>query len=390
MTFSTSKITLSAMRRSALSKWETNPSCIGMFVAEMDYGIAKPIADALHNLINQGSIGYLGVPSANAAIDAVCKWYAKEYNFDFTPKRVSLIVNVLAALRASILAWTSPGDTVVVPTPAYPPFLKIPTSYGRLVKEVRSQPEQGILRLDLEGIEQAFLNGARMLILCNPWNPAGRVLSREELISIAELCSRFNVKVFSDEIHAPLVLEGKHIPFASLDFPASRQAVTAFSASKGWNIPGSHCAAAILPAEESEAVKNAICTVGADASVLGAHAIQVALTNPECRIWRDSVLEVVRQNRESVSQWAYKRGDINLEPLQGTYIAWLDLSRFRSQQGENIAKIATAASVIEERANVAITPGAMCGKGFANYARMILATTPDILQTALDDIDRLV
>lgn len=381
-------ISADKLSNGALCKWKTYPNCIGMWVAEMDFGTPDIVRKCLHNLIDEGSIGYVSDYCKNHTAKAIAKWYKENYNFNFSADDVLLVTDVMMAFRACLLAWTKEHDKIVVPTPAYPPFIEIPPTLKREVVEVKSLPKHGRIALDLEGIEEAFLHGARTLVLCNPWNPTGRVFSEEELLQVAEICSRFKAKVFVDEIHAPLVFTGKHIPFASLSRPACDYAVTAFSASKGWNIAGSHCAALIIPRKEAAKIMDSINALGAKPSVLGTHALFTCLTEAECAQWLEEAKAVIADNYLTLKRWAKKHGDISIEKMEGTYIAWINFSRLVNKKGEKICTLGEPANLLLDKAQVALTPGKNCGKGYSNYARLILATTPEILQEALNRIDK--
>ena len=217
------------------------------FVAETDFALAEPIRDALLDAVRIGDTGYA---SAGGLAEAFVV-FAKEW-FDWSPdpRRVVLVPDVLVGVAEMLRVLTEPGDRVVINTPAYPPFWPVVREYGREIVEVPLLRGPEGWELDLGGLEEAFARGAKAYLLCNPHNPTGRVFTREQLQTIAELANRYDVAIVADEIHAPLTLPGaSHTPFVSLDEVATQHAVTVTSASKAWNLPGLKCAVAVAGSE---------------------------------------------------------------------------------------------------------------------------------------------
>jgi cystathionine beta-lyase len=270
---------------------------------------------------------------------------------------------------------------VIVPTPAYMPFLQIPQRHGRRIIEVPSPMVDGRYELDLDGIAAAFGAGADVLILCNPWNPVGRVLTRDELVAVSEVVDRFGGRVFADEIHAPVVFPGyRHVPYASVNEVAANHTVTAVSASKAFNLPGLKCAQLILSNDaDAERYAEVAGLVAHGASGLGVAANTAAYA--QGGPWLDDVLGYLDESRARVGELLEARlPQVGYRAPEGSYIAWLDVRALDA--GEK------PADTIRERAAVALTDGAACGEAGHGFVRVILATPRPVLEEIEDRLAR--
>jgi cystathionine beta-lyase len=256
------------------------------------------------------------------------------------------------------------------------PFLSVPATMGRRTIEVPLLEDGGTHRLDLAGIERAFQSGGGLLILCNPYNPVGRVFSRQELEALAGVVERNGGRVFSDEIHAPFVYPGaEHVPYASLSPATAAHTVTATSASKAWNLPGLKCAQLILTGDADEEVwSRGGGFLEHGASNLGVVANIAAYR--EGGDWLRSAIEYTDRNRHLLGQLLVSAvPGIRYRPPEGTYIAWLDARELRL--GDN------PADFFRERAGVTMTDGAACGEPGRGCLRFVLATPRAILEDAV-------
>ena len=248
--------TMDELRRRGSVKWTRGgPDVIGAFVAEMDFGAAPAIEAALRDVIARSDFGYLSEHAATEMAEACAAWQEDSYGWVVDPARIRPLPDVIKGLEAAITVFSRPGSPVILPTPAYMPFLIVPPRLGRQIIQVPMIASGGRPVLDLDGIDAAFKAGGHLLILCNPCNPVGRVYTSDELAAVAEVVDRNGGRVFADEIHAPLVYPGgKHIPYAAISEQAAAHAVTATAASKGWNLPGLKCAQLILTSEADAAI----------------------------------------------------------------------------------------------------------------------------------------
>lgn len=377
------EMTLDHLRDSGTLKWAAFPDDIGMFVAEMDLGIAEPIKKVLRDYADSPGIGYRSDAAKRALQEATATWLADNTAWAPRSEQVFAIPDVVSAARVVIDQLTTSGSPVVLPTPAYMGFTALVPAMGREMIEVPSRLVDGRYELDLEGIRAGFERGAQMLLLVNPANPAGRVYTREELEALAEVVDQFpDAHVFSDDIHAPFVLEGEHVPYASVNDVAASHTVTAVAASKGWSIPGLKCAQLVLSNPEHEAqLEPYLGWAASITSTLGASAT-IAAYNDGGQ-WRAEILDYLRGNRDLFEQAVERWPGVWAPHIEGTYIGWLDFT----EAADSGIVTSPAAQWIQDNCGVALTPGLACGEGYENYARIILATPRPILEQAIAQID---
>lgn len=357
-------------------KWTMFPDALGAFVAEMDFGLAPVVAEALRADLTAGRTGYLPTGARTGLAEATAAWCADRYDWAVPAERVQPLADVLSALALMERHFAEPGP-IIVPTPAYMPFLTLLPALGREVVQVSAARVDGRLALDLEGIDAAFAAGARLLVLCNPWNPIGRVLTRDELLAVAEVVDRHGARVFSDDIHAPLVFDGRrHVPYASVSAAAAAHTMTAVSASKAFNLPGLKCAQLVL---SNDADAEHFAEVGIEAthgaSGLGVTANTVAYR--EGGPWLDGVLGYLDGNRRRFAELLAERlPEVGHVQPEGTYIAWLDCRPL--ELGEPPSEF------FLREAGVALTDGANCGEAGVDHARLVTATPRPILTQMVD------
>ena len=208
------------------------------------------ILAALARLSADANFGYLPQFLTDELAAACAEFTKRRYGWDVDPALIHHVPDVIKALEIAITHFSRPGSPVILPTPAYMPFLSVPGFLGREIIQVRMRDDAGFFTLDLDAIEDAFRAGGHLVIFCNPYNPLGRVFTVEEMTQLTEVVDRHGGRVFADEIHGPLVYPGmRHIPYASTSDAAASHALTATSASKAWNLPGLKCAQVILTNE---------------------------------------------------------------------------------------------------------------------------------------------
>jgi len=370
-------IGIEALRASGATKWSAQDGTIGAFVAEMDFGIAPQITRALHEAVDEGAFGYLPIGLTAQLREATSAMLADRHGWQAPPADVWPVPDVIMALELAIKHHSRPGSKIIVPTPAYMPFLIIPPFLGREVLEVPMLEQDGHYRLDLEGIGKAFEEGGNLLILCNPYNPVGRVFSREELVAVGDLVDRHGGRVFADEIWAPLVYgEARHIPYASVNTVTAGHSITALSASKAWNLPGLKCAQVVVSNDaDREIWKKIGFFAGHGTSNLGVTANIAAYRSGFS--WLEEVLTYLDRNRRALAGLIEgKLPGVRYLMPEGTYIGWLD---FR-----DTPLSANPAAFFKENAAVSLTEGISCGADFDGFARLIFATPLPILHTIID------
>lgn len=369
-------ITIERLREVGSVKWSMFPDAIGAFVAEMDFGTAPAISAALHATIDDGLLGYLPPAVSEAMSRATAGWLSGHYRWDVPAERIHPLPDVIKGLEVAIEHFSAPGSKIVVPTPAYMPFLSVPPTLQREIVEVPMAVEGGRQTFDLEAIDRALAGGGGMLILCNPYNPLGRVFTRAELIALSEVVARNGSRVFSDEIHAPIVFPGaEHVPYASLSADTASHTITATSASKAWNLPGLKCAQIVISNDADAEVWEQVGMMASHgASNPGVIANTVAYT--EGADWLASTVAYLDGNRKLLGELlAEHLPQIGYTPPEGTYIAWLDARALKLD--------GAPADFFLKQAHVAMTDGAMCGEAGSGFMRFIFATPRHILERAV-------
>lgn len=382
-------LTPADLRARGSLKWTAFPDTIGAWVAEMDLPPAPEVTAALTAAVQQGAYGYLAPEVVARAQHACADWYRAESGWQVQAGDVWLVPDVLAALAVTLNHVAGPGSVAVVTTPAYMPFLTRPQAVGHEIVTVAGErTEQGRWVHDLaaldaglaEASERSRAAGARpVLVLCNPWNPVGRVLTRDELFAISEIVQRHNAVVFSDEIHAPLRFDGAaHVPYASVSEATAGHTITAVSASKTWNLAGLKCAQIVVTDPTLQQIMRAPATLaGLEAATLGAVANAVAYRDGGQ--WRRQALDYLRGNRETFGEELTALPGARYTPPEGTYLAWVDLRGVRTAEGAPLPS--DLGAFFRERAGVAITDGAACGA--PGFIRFNLALPRPLLRQAV-------
>ena len=362
------------LRASGSLKWAVPAGHLGAWVAEADFGTAPAVTRALHEAVGGGRLGYL-VPEAERAMARACAaWYAERYGWRLPPEWITPLPDVLVGLQAAIEHFSPPGSPVVLPTPAYMPFLRLPGLLGRELIEVPMVERDGRPGYDLDGIARALDGGARLVVHVNPHNPLGRVFSEEEQLALAEVVERAGARVFADEVHAPLVHPGaRHRPYASLTPVTAAHTVTATSTSKAWNVPGLKAAQFLVSCERDAAHWEAVGWLARHgAATPGVLAATAAYT--EGGPWLADVLDYLDGNRSLLAALlAEHLPGVRARMPEGTYLAWLDC------RGLHLP--APPGAFFRERAGVALVDGAECGTAGAGHVRLNFATPRPVLRT---------
>jgi cystathionine beta-lyase len=371
-------LTADHLRDNGSLKWTAFPGTIGAWVAEMDFPLAPPIAAALHDAVDRGLLGYLPPALVTGMVESYVSFSADRYSWKVEPDRVRPVSDVLTALENTITHFSRPGSPIILPTPAYMPFLTLPGGLGREVIQVPMlRDADGRYGYDLDALDAAFRAGGHLLVLCNPHNPIGRVLEPDEMLAVAEVVDRHGGRVFSDEIHAPLVYPGhRHVPYASLNETTAGHTLTATSASKAWNLPGLKCAQIVLSNDADVRLWNTVGRrVEGGPSTPGVLANRVAYT--EGRDWLDDTVAYLHGNLTRLGELLDGTG-IGYRAPEGTYLAWLDCREL------DLPDRATGvADHFREHAGVTLTDGGLCGEEGHGFVRFNAAMPRPVLEQAV-------
>lgn len=370
-------LTEDALRAGGSLKWSRYAPALGAFVAEMDFGTAPAVTRSLFESVQQGALGYATPEAVEAMVRSCAGWHARRYGWHVPAAWISPLADVVAGLRAAVEAFTPPGSPVVLPTPAYMPFLAVPALLGRELIQVPMVDRDGRMSYDLDGIAAALQPGAGLVVHVNPHNPLGRVFDVDEQLALADVVTAAGARVFADEIHAPLVHPGAvHRPYASLSAETAQHTVTATSTSKAWNVPGLKTAQLILsdPADVEHWAAAGVL-YGHGASTPGLRAASAAYDDGED--WLDDVLTYLDGNRSLLADLlAEHLPEVAFTPPEGTYLAWLDCRR--------LGLPTSAGAFFLERAGVALVDGPECGAPGAGHVRLNFATPRPVLTTMVE------
>jgi cystathionine beta-lyase len=365
------------LRARGSQKWSKGgPGVIGAFVAEMDFGVAPPIEAALLDVIKRADLGYLSPRSLTEMADACAAWQRDRYGWDVDPDHVRPLPDVITGLAAAITVFSRPGSPVILPTPAYMPFLTVPGGLGRDIIQVPMALDGGRHVLDLDGIDAAFKRGGHLLILCNPCNPVGRVYGRDELTALAEVVAANGGRVFADEIHAPLLYPGgRHVPYAALSAATAAHTVTGTAASKGWNLPGLKCAQLVLSSDRDAATwAERGSTYEHGTSTPGVQASTAAYRDGGP--WLADVVDYLDGSRALLAGLlAEHLPEVGYRPPEGTYLAWLDCRALFAGRGTG----PSPAEFFLAKGRVMLTDGAACGEAGHGHVRVNFATPRPVL-----------
>lgn len=320
-------------RHTCSYKWDSAPSgekeVLPLWVADMDFRTAPVIVEALERRVRHGIFGYVRVP--DAYYESVARWFARRHGWKMETDWIIYTSGVVPAISAVIKALTVPGDGVVVQTPVYNCFFSSIRNNGCRVVPNPLIYENRTYRIDFEDLDRKTADpGVRLLLLCNPHNPAGRVWTREELVRIGEICQKNGVRVIADEIHCELVFPGhEYVPFASTGENQLRNSVTCVSPSKAFNLAGLQiasiisCDRAVRERIDRAININEVC----DVNPFGVEATIAAYEGGED--WLLQLLDYLKGNYDLLCDF-FKTylPQIPVTSLEGTYLVWTDCRAF--------------------------------------------------------------
>lgn len=309
-------------------KWDSAPEgVLPMWVADMDFRTTPAIIDALQKRVAHGIFGYTRVP--DAYYDAVTSWFSRRHGWDIDREWIIYTSGVVPAVSAVIKALTVPGDKVIVQTPVYNCFFSSIRNNGCEIVSNPLRRTADTYEMDFDALERCAADPrAKVMLLCNPHNPAGRVWTPDELTRLGNICLRNGVTVVADEIHCELVYQGfKYTPFASLSDAFLHRSVTCLSPSKAFNIAGLQIANIVafdndLRSRIDKAINiNEVC----DVNPFGVAATIAAYNEGE--EWLNQLVDYLHGNYEAMAEFCRRElPEFPITRLEGTYLVWMDCS----------------------------------------------------------------
>ncbi len=353
-------------------KWEkyAGRDVIPLWVADMDFTSPEPALEALHARVDHGVMGYTLPPAS--LVEAVREYLQSRFAWAIEPAWLVWLPGLVTGLNVACRAVGSPGDEVVTATPVYPPFLSAPVHAGRRLVPVPMATDRNRWQWDLDRLETAAGSRTRLLLLCSPHNPVGRVFSRAELERLVDWSVRHDVVICSDEIHCDLVLDRDrpHIPTATLSDVARDRTITLMAPSKTFNIPGLGCAFAVIPAPDLRRhFRRAMAGIVPSVNLMGFTAAEAAYRHGW--EWHAALLDVLRANRDRVDAAVGAMPGLSTWPVEATYLTWIDARP---------SGIERPTAFFEDR-GVGLSDGAEFG--FPGFVRLNFGCAPGLLDKAL-------
>lgn len=353
---------------------------VPLSVADMEFKTAPEIIEGLQQYLAEAALGY--TEATESYYEAVKGWMQLQHNWHIEPEWIVPTLGVVTALGLAVRAFTKPRDGVIIMTPVYYPFFLVAEQQGRRVAETVLQNKSGRYEIDFADLEEkAKRPENKLLLLCSPHNPVGRVWSREELYRVGEICKKYHVLVVSDEIHNDLIMPGyTHTVFLQAgDF--AENAIVCTAPSKTFNLAGMQDSNIIIASKSLRAEFMRVKRESGflELNALAYRACEIAYTR--CRGWLEELISVLDSNRKLVEAYvAQAMPQAVLTRLEGTYLMWLDLRAY-----------GFSAEVLEQKmidAFLFFDEGYLFGKPGEGFERINIACPPAVLENALERLEK--
>ena len=349
-----------------------------MWVADMDFRTPPFVMDALRRRLDHEVLGYTF--ACEEWYTSICSWLHKRHQWDVTCDMLTFVPGIVRGQAFALQCFTKPGDKVMVMTPVYHPFFLVTERLGREVVYSPLDLYDGHYHIDFERFSKD-IRGCRLLILCNPHNPGGRVWTVEELRRIADICKESGTMVVSDEIHADLTLPPyKHHPFATVSEAAAQNSLTFMAPSKAFNMPGLASSYVII---ENEELLQRFRTYMEASEFCEGHLfayLSVAAAYSHGTEWLEQVLGYVQANIDFTENYLKEHvPGIGMIRPQASYLVFLDCRALGLPQEK-------LASLFAEKAHLALNDGTMFGKPGEGFMRLNVGCPRSVLQKALEQL----
>lgn len=370
-------------RNSHSSKWDSMEKIYGvspdtglaMWVADMDFRPPSVVQDALQTMLDHGVYGYYGEDQSYR--EAICWWMQTRHGWTVDPKAILTTHGLVNGVAFCLDALTEPGDGVVLMTPVYHAFARVIRAGGREVVECELARRDGRYEMDFDAWDAQMTGREKMLILCSPHNPGGRVWTRDELRGVAEFARRHDLLLISDEIHHDLVMPGhSHIPMPLADETILDRLIMMTATTKTFNIAGSHTGNVIVPDETLRARLTAhLAAMGKSPNSFGLVMAEAAYS-PEGAAWVDALVPYLDGNRRIFEEGLAQIPGVKPMSLEATYLTWIDFADTGMAPAEVIRRV-------QQDAQIAPNHGATFGKGGESFLRFNIATPRSRVEEAV-------
>ena len=361
----------------ALQRYFKKDDVQPLWVADMDFRTPKFIVDAIHKKVDEEVFGY---PEPSIEVfNSIQNWMKKRHQWEVDVKDILLMSGVVAGLSAAVEAFSEENDEVIIQTPVYYPFFSVVKHNNRKLIENPLKNDNDFYTMDLEDLKSKITPKTKILILCSPHNPVGRVWDKNELETLANICLENNIKIISDEIHSDIVYK-KFTPIASISKEISDITLTLNSPSKTFNLAGLNSSYAICSNKKMLALYKKIVVkreIGS-LNIFGLIAIQAAYEMGD--IWVEKLLIYLKSNINFVKTFFIENNmQINFGYTESTYLIWLNFKSYNSTHEEIKAKLLN-------NAKVALNDGLSFGSNGNLYFRINIALPKNELEIALKKI----
>lgn len=352
-----------------------------MWVADMDIVSPSFVTEAVAKRANDPIYGYEEMP--DSAFEAQITWMQKLHDFTIERDWMFYSPSVVTTINLAIQAFTEPGDKVIFQPPVYAPFFKsIANNQRQMVSNPLRRDEQGDYRFDFDDLRAKIDKDTRLLLLCSPHNPVGRVWKKEELQELADICLEHDIKVLSDEIHSDLVYHPhKHIPFASLGEAVKNITITAIGPGKTFNVAGLSISTVVIAetAMRKRFQKRYESIHFAQGTIFGHVGFEAAYRNG--MEWKEELLQYLLANVQRLEQVVRKHSNkISMQIPEGTYLAWIDCTKLGLSDK-------ALRNFFVEKAGLGLSPGFIFGSGGQGFMRLNFAVSAGVMDKALAQLD---
>lgn len=362
-------------------KWNVAKSELPMWVADMDFQVAKEIIDALQKVLHHGIFGYSIVPELY--FESIMAWWQRRYDFVMQRQWLLFARGVIPAISCIIRHFTDIGDSVLLQSPVYHVFYQCIRENKREILNNALLYRNGEYEIDFDDLEEKLsATRTKIFLLCSPHNPIGKIWNKETLQRIGHLCAKYEVLVVADEIHCDITAPSmRYIPFASIDSVCAAHSITTLSAGKSFNIADLHTACLVIPNVDirRKMIKALQREHVHTPNIFGLQACIAAYTR--CEYWLESLVEYIEENKKILRNFI----DIYLPYLQvvpsnATYLAWIDYSQMPFMQSENMESFC---DMLRSETGLYVSNGIIFGENGKGFLRMNLATSRERLEDGL-------